>query len=171
MEEKKVSQAFSSPVRAYYCYSTTADCIYSEHYVIKLSLQNLYCLFSLMHYNISVSLWIKKKAVIALLHRSPWKWIFKCKSPTTFPFPTLHPSHPDLIWTGTSLQPCLLVPSLCGEMEKHKSTFWDSSQEKTGSLDHTIIRRTWFTLVNFPKIIEVLYIASCSFFNRYNHGA
>lgn len=40
--------------------------------------------------HLCVSLEKKPLTVIALLHWSPWKWIFKFKSPSTFPFP--HPS-------------------------------------------------------------------------------
>lgn len=142
----------------YYC-PITAGCMF-----LKTTAWNYPCrihtaCFPLIHYNIAVSLWKKKKplTVIALLHRSTWKWIFKYES---LPPPHLpHPFLPDLIWTGTSLQPCLLFPSLCGEMEKHKSTFWDSSQEKglfsglhynKGDLVHIHL--------NFPIIIEVLYL-------------
>lgn len=113
--------------------------MFSRHKSTKPSLQNSHYLFPLMH---NWKLEHRKKNLdcncsyaLVFMKMDFQIWV----SLHLFSPPTLHPSLPDLIWTGTSLQPCLLFPSLCGEMEKHKSTFWDSSQEKAGSLDGVII--------------------------------
>lgn len=160
-------------MRTHYCYPTAAGRMYSKHYDMKLSLQNFYCLFPLMHYNISVSLWKKKPlTVIALLHQSPWKWIFKCESPSTFPFPQPSPLPPQSNLNQNVVIAMLVIPLIMWwngkKTQKHLLRFqsgkgWFSGpHHNKGDLVHTHL--------NFPKIIEVLYIDPLLFFfNQYNH--
>lgn len=128
-------------MRSHYCNSTTAGCTYSQHYSMKLSLQTLYCLFPLMHYNISVSLEKKPLTVIALLHWSAWKWIFKCKSPSTFSLPHSSPLPPRSNLNRNVVTALLVIPLIMwwnGKTQKHlfeipvrkRLVLWTAVQER-----------------------------------------
>lgn len=98
LKKEKPSQTFDSPMRTHYCWLYVFKTLWHETippaFILLLSLN------ALQHLCVSLNP-PPTLTVIALLHRPPWKWIFKCESPSTFP--TLHPSLPDFIWTRTLL--------------------------------------------------------------------